>query len=58
MEVANPLNELDDLSGDESGQSDGTREEELRSDPSDSEGASTQPTKKPHSKRGYIPTND
>jgi hypothetical protein len=34
MVVANPLTELDDLSGDESEQSDGTPEEELRSNPS------------------------
>ena len=44
MVVANPLNEFDDLLGDNNDTDGSTQEEELGSDPSDSEGASTQPT--------------
>ena len=42
MVVADPLNELDELLGDESEQSDSTPEEELGSKPSTSEGTRTQ----------------
>ena len=42
MVVADPMNELDELLGDESEQSDSTPEEELGSKPSTSEGTRTQ----------------
>jgi hypothetical protein len=62
MVVTNPFEELNDLQGDDSDSEQlrsGKQEEEFGSNPSDSEGASTQPAyQKPHSKRGYIPINN